>query len=317
MKNSRLENLDNHKTKEQLIAELEVSRSTIAMLSAASNEAHISNGHTAVDQEEVLVAARKRWTEAERVGRIKDEFLGNLFHELRTPITAILVWSRLLKPGTSSPDALVKGLDAIQRSAQIQARLIDDLLDMSRIISGKLRLDVQWVELPAIVDAALESVSSTASEKNIQIEKVLDPFVGPVLGDPDRLQQIVLNLLINAVKFTPNGGKVQITLNHVNSHAELSVSDDGQGISAEFLPHVFERLSQEESSAKKMQTGLGLGLSIVKSLVELHDGSVRVKSDGVDKGATFTITLPISAVHASAHNCGQAHPRTLSWAKQD
>jgi signal transduction histidine kinase len=172
---------------------------------------------------------------------------------------------------------------------------------MSRIISGKLRLDARWVELPAIIDAALESVSSAAGEKNIHIEKNLGPFVGPVLGDPGRLQQIVSNLLLNAVKFTPNGGKVQITLKRVRSHAELSVSDDGQGISGDFLPHVFDRLSQAESSAKKMQTGLGLGLSIVKSLAELHGGSVSVKSGGEDKGATFTVTLPISAVHASPH----------------
>ncbi len=308
MEASRIKNLDDDKTREQLLAELKASRTVIAMLRVDSEDASDSNKRTSADEGLKLVAARKGWTEAERIGRVKDDFLANLFHELRTPITAILGWSRLLNPDSSSSDDLARGLDAIQRNAHVQARLIDDLLDMSRIISGKLRLDVQEVELPAIIDAAIESVSLAAQAKHIHVEKVLDPFTVPVMGDPSRLQQVVWNLLLNAVKFTPDGGKVRVILEHVNSHMELSVSDDGQGISADFLPHVFDRLSLEASSAKKMQTGLGLGLAIVKSLVELHGGSVRVKSGGEDKGATFTIALPIPVVGASRNDRGRVRP---------
>jgi signal transduction histidine kinase/CheY-like chemotaxis protein len=309
MKASRLNNLDDDKTKEQLLAEVKSLRSVIGMLSVAADD---SPGpairRTSPDQGLELIAARKGWTEAERIGRVKDDFLANLFHELRTPIAAILGWSRLLTPDNSTPDDLARGLDAIQRNAHVQARLIDDLLDMSRIISGKMRLDLQQLELPAIIDAAIESVSLVARAKNIHIEKISDPFAAPVFGDPNRLQQVVWNLLLNAVKFTPPGGKVLVALEYVNSHMQISVSDDGQGISPDFLPHVFERLSQEASSARKMQTGLGLGLAIVKSLVELHDGSVDVTSPGEGKGATFTITLPISPAAALRINPSRPHP---------
>jgi signal transduction histidine kinase len=312
MEVSSLQNLYMHTPREQLIAELESLHAVVAAFTLDGENTRISARRIAVDHGLELVAAQNGWDEAERIGRVKDDFLANLFHELRTPITAILGWSRMLNPGIFDPGELSRGLDAIRRNAHMQARLIDDLLDMSRIISGKLRLDLQRVELPTIIDAALESVNSAANAKMIVIQKFLDPLAEPVIGDPSRLQQVVWNLLLNAVKFTPQGGKVQVTLERVNSHMELSVSDDGQGIAADFLPHVFDRLSQAESSAKKMQSGLGRGLSIVKSLSELHGGSVRVKSDGEDKGATFTITLPISPVHASPHNRTRHRPMSAS-----
>lgn len=242
-------------------------------------------------------SAKRGRAEAERLGRIKDEFLANLSHEIRTPLNAILGWSQILKPGVSSVADLAEGLGIITRNARTQAKLIDDLLDMSRIVSGKMRLDVQRVDLPSVIDAAIESVDPAAQAKGIKLQKVVDPIAGPVTGDPSRLQQVVWNLLSNAVKFTPRGGRVQVVVERSNSHVELSVSDTGKGIAIEFLPHVFERFSQFDSSATKNYSGLGLGLAIVKSLTELHGGSVRVKSGGEGKGSTFIVSLPISVVH--------------------
>jgi CheY-like chemotaxis protein len=250
--------------------------------------------HDAVEAEQVQRTGR---AEAERLGRIKDEFLANLSHEIRTPLNAILGWSQLLKPESVTKADLAEGLSVITRNARTQARLIDDLLDMSRIISGKMRLDVQRVDLPAVIDAAIESMTPAAEARDIKIQKVIDPIAGPVTGDPNRLQQVVWNLLSNAIKFTPKGGKVQVVVERSNSHVELSVSDTGKGIAAEFLPHVFERFSQDDDSSRRRNTGLGLGLAIVKSLAELHGGSVRVKSGGEGKGSTFIVSLPISVVH--------------------
>jgi signal transduction histidine kinase/ActR/RegA family two-component response regulator len=247
--------------------------------------------------------------EAERLGRIKDEFLANLSHEIRTPLNAILGWSQMLKPGQTSDAELTEGLEVITRNARTQARLIDDLLDMSRIISGKMRLDVQRVDLPAVIDAAIESVKPAAEAKGIKLQKVVDPIAGPITGDPNRLQQVIWNLLINAIKFTPKLGKVQIVVERVNSHIELSVSDTGKGIASEFLPHVFERFSQADSSSKRGYAGLGLGLAIVKSLAELHGGSVRAKSGGEGKGTTFIISLPISVVHTLDTNENLQHAK--------
>jgi signal transduction histidine kinase/ActR/RegA family two-component response regulator len=246
---------------------------------------------------EIGQTERARRAEAERLGRIKDEFLVNLSHEIRTPLNAILGWSQLLKPGMTSEADLFEGLKVITRNARTQARLIDDLLDMSRIISGKMRLDVQLVDLPAVIDAAIESVKPAADAKGIKLLKVIDPIAGPVTGDPNRLQQVIWNLLTNAIKFTPKGGNVQIVVERSNSHVELSVSDTGKGIPVDFLPHIFERFSQADDSSRTGHSGLGLGLAIVKSLAELHGGSVRVKSGGEGKGTTFIVSLPISVVH--------------------
>jgi signal transduction histidine kinase/ActR/RegA family two-component response regulator len=252
---------------------------------------------------------RTQRAESERLGRIKDEFLANLSHEIRTPLNAILGWSQLLKPGTTSQADLVEGLEVITRNARTQARLIDDLLDMSRIISGKMRLEVQRVDLTAVIDAAIESVTPAAEAKGMKLQKVIDPVAGPVSGDPNRLQQVVWNLLMNAIKFTPKGGSVQVVVERVSSHVELSVSDTGKGIAVEFLPHVFERFSQAENSARRGYAGLGLGLAIVKSLAELHGGSVRVKSGGEGKGTTFIVSLPISVVHTLDITDNRRHTR--------
>jgi CheY-like chemotaxis protein/two-component sensor histidine kinase len=258
--------------------------------------------------QDLLEVERVARAEAERVGRLKDEFLANLSHELRTPINAILGWSQLVKPGETGPQELGEAMEVIQRNARVQARLIDDLLDMSRVVSGKMRLDVQRVELPAVIEEALESVRLAADAKSIRIEKLIDPLAGPVTGDPARLQQIVWNILSNALKFTDKGGKVQIVLERVNSHVELCVSDNGEGIGAEFLPYVFDRLTQAESLPTRKHRGMGLGLAIVKSLTELHGGTVRVKSAGLGMGSTFIVSLPVSILHAKPDSKGRHHP---------
>ncbi len=259
------------------------------------------------DREELLDAERAARTEAERVSRMKDEFLATLSHELRTPLNAILGWSQLMRRGKDDVETLNEGLDVIERNARVQTQLIEDLLDMSRIISGKIRLDVQHVDLASIVDAAVESVRPSASAKEIKLRKILDPLAGPVAGDPNRLQQIVWNLLTNAIKFTPKGGKVEVLLERVNSHVEITVTDTGQGIAPEFLPHVFDRFRQADSSTTRQHGGLGLGLAIVKQLVELHGGRVRVKSAGPNQGATFSVDIPIVVTkHAEGP---REHPR--------
>jgi PAS domain S-box-containing protein len=246
------------------------------------------------DREQLLWAERAARTESERIGRMKDEFLATLSHELRTPLNAILGWSQLLKHDTPDAAMLEEGLEVIERNARVQTQLIADLLDMSRIISGKLRLDVQQVELASVISAALDSVRPSAEFKQIRLQKVLDPIAGPVSGDPNRLQQIIWNLLSNAIKFTPKGGRVEVLLERVNSHVEITVSDTGQGISADFLPHVFDRFRQADSSTTRHQGGLGLGLAIVKQLVELHGGRITAKSRGEGQGATFSLILPLA-----------------------
>jgi signal transduction histidine kinase len=238
---------------------------------------------------------------AEAANRAKDEFLATLSHELRTPLNAILGWSHLLRsgvagnPGAPGGEDLSQGLEVIQRNAQAQARLIEDLLDMSRIHSGNVRLDVQRVNAAAIVRAAAESARPAADAKEILLQLALDPAAGAVKADPARLQQVVWNLLSNAVKFTPPGGQVRVSVAQVDSRVEVAVSDTGEGIRPEFLPHVFDRFSQGDGTSTRRHGGLGLGLSIVKHLVELHGGSVRADSPGEGRGATFTISLPVMA----------------------
>src|SRR5258705_8732900 len=251
---------------------------------------------------------RRQRAEVERVSRVKDEFLANLSHELRTPLNAILGWAQLLKPGQSSDAEMVEGLATIKRNALVQGQLIEDLLDMSRIVSGKLRLNVQRVELPVVIARAVESVQLAAQSKGVRLEVVVDPIAGPITGDPNRMQQVVWNLLTNAIKFTPRGGKVQVVLERASSHVELSISDTGQGISADFLPHVFERFSQSDPLRTRSHNGLGLGLAIVKNLVELHGGSVMAKSAGMGKGSTFIVLLPISVIRAPEGENGDGHP---------
>lgn len=247
-------------------------------------------------RERLLEEAQVARSEAESANQMKDEFLATLSHELRTPLNAILGWATLLKSDRLDADERREGVEAIERNSRVQAQLIEDLLDVSRIISGKLRLDVQKVALADVIEAAFVAIMPAADAREIRVHKVLDQGAGPVAGDPARLQQVVWNLLSNAVKFTPKGGRVQVLLERVNSHIEISVSDTGQGIRPEFLPHVFDRFRQADSSTTRRHGGLGLGLSIVRQLVELHGGSVRAKSPGEGQGATFIVSLPLPIV---------------------
>ena len=250
----------------------------------------------AEERARLLEAERFTTTELERVSRLKDEFLATLSHELRTPLNAVLGWSEILLSRTTVDADTRRGLETIVRNARSQAQLIEDLLDMNRIVSGKIRLDVQPVELVSIIEAALESMGPSAAAKSITVKKTMAPDASPMLGDPNRLQQIVWNLLSNAVKFTPKGGSIDVTSRRVGSHVEISVQDTGMGIAPEFLPHLFERFRQADSSLTRRFGGLGIGLSIVKHLVELHGGSITAKSRGSGKGATFVVSLPLRAV---------------------
>jgi CheY-like chemotaxis protein len=233
--------------------------------------------------------------EAQRIGRLKDEFLVTLSHELRTPLSAILGWATILKRSPIDLSTLQEAVTVIERNARLQVRLIDDLLDMSAILTGKIRLDVELVSPVAFIEAALETVRPAADARQIRLEKILDHSAGPVSGDASRLQQVMWNLLSNAIKFTPKGGSVVVVLERSNSHIEISVTDTGRGIGPDFLPFLFERFSQAEPSART--GGLGIGLSIVKHLTELHGGTVRAKSKGVDQGSAFVVSLPCTAVH--------------------
>jgi signal transduction histidine kinase len=263
------------------------------------------------EREALLESERAARLDAERVSRMKDEFLATLSHELRTPLNAILGWSQLLRMTDLSPADATQGLETIERNARMQVQLIEDLLDMSRIISGKMRLDVQRVDLATIIQAALDAVRPAADAKNVRLQSVLDPLAGPIAGDPNRLQQVVWNLLSNSVKFTPKGGRVQVLLERVNSHVEISVTDTGAGIRPEHLPHVFDRFWQSDASTTRKYGGLGLGLSIVKQLVDVHGGQVRAKSPGEGLGATFIISLPLPLARADAHPA-RHHPTTPS-----
>jgi len=253
------------------------------------------------EREETLKAERAAREEAERVGRLKDEFLATVSHELRTPLNAILGWATLLRRLQPGSEDHGRGLETIERNARVQGQIIADLLDMSRIISGKVQLDVQAIDLGEVINAALDAVRLSIEAKKLRLRVTLDARAGRLRGDPGRLQQVFWNLLTNAVKFTPSGGRVDVVLERVNSHVEVSVEDSGAGIKPEFLAFVFDRFRQADSSTTRKHGGLGLGLSIVKHLVELHGGSVRVKSAGENLGSTFIVALPISAVQVEEH----------------
>jgi signal transduction histidine kinase/CheY-like chemotaxis protein len=249
----------------------------------------------AVERAHLLEAEQKARLEIERVSLMKDEFLATLSHELRTPLNAILGWAQLLYGRSEEGSEVRRGLDTIARNARAQAQLIEDLLDMNRIVSGKIRLDVQRVDLLAIVDSAIESVRPSIEAKAIVLHKTTDPHTGAVFGDANRLQQVIWNLLSNAVKFTPAGGTIDVLLLRRDAHVKVSVTDSGIGISPEFLPHLFERFRQAETSTTRKFGGLGLGLAIVKQLVELHGGQIGASSAGEGRGASFTVTLPLRA----------------------
>ena len=238
--------------------------------------------------------------EARQANRLKDEFLATLSHELRTPLTSILGWSRLLQTNSFDETRLKNALAVIERNARAQTQLVDDLLDVSRIITGKLRLDAQPVDLTAAIRAATDTLRPAAEAKEIDLQTLLDPGVGPVSGDPDRLQQVVWNLVSNAIKFTPRGGRVEVRLGRVGSQVEIVVSDTGAGIAPEFLPYVFDRFRQADQKTTRQHGGLGLGLAIVRQLVELHGGTVSAASGGQGRGATFTVRLPLLPLRAAA-----------------
>jgi signal transduction histidine kinase/ActR/RegA family two-component response regulator len=265
----------------------------------------------------LLDSERAARIEAERAGRMKDEFLATLSHELRTPLNSIIGWAHLIQQAAATPDSIAKGLGVIERNARAQARIIEDLLDMSSIISGKVRLDVQRLDIHQVVQSALDTARPAADAKMIALHSVLDSLHGVVVtGDANRLHQVLWNLLSNAVKFTPKGGRVQVLLERVNSHLELSVIDNGEGIAPDFLDHVFDRFRQADASTTRRHGGLGLGLAIAKQLIELHGGSAKVKSAGVGSGSTFTVILPITAVHPAAKpEPAREHPLIASGAR--
>ncbi|WP_242072504.1 PAS domain S-box protein [Microcoleus sp. FACHB-68] len=264
----------------------------------------------AVDNAKLYSSAVEHRTQAELANRVKDEFLATLSHELRTPLTSILGWAKLLRSRTFDQTTTERALETIERNAKSQSQLIEDLLDVSRIITGQLRLNVRQVALHTVVEAALDAVRPAAEAKSIRLQPVLDPSAGPVAGDPERLQQVIWNLLSNAIKFTPKEGVVQIFLERINSHVEITVSDTGMGIKAEFLPFVFERFSQADASSSRVHGGLGLGLAIVRHLVELHGGTVSVTSPGEQQGSTFTVKLPLMIIHKKFTSSQRLHPTT-------
>jgi signal transduction histidine kinase/DNA-binding response OmpR family regulator len=249
-----------------------------------------------VERERLLASERAARSESDRASRLKDDFLATLSHELRTPLNAILGWAQLLRARPSDAKQIGDGLDTIERNARAQAQIVDDLLEMSRIVSGKLRLEVQPVDLAAITESSIRTVRPAADAKSIRLQPILDPRAGPISGDPARLEQILWNLLSNAIKFTPKFGLVQVVLARVNSHIELTVSDTGIGIQPEFLPFLFDRFRQADASTTRQHRGIGLGLSIVKSLVEMHGGTVTANSGGTGQGSTFVVKLPMTIV---------------------
>jgi len=258
-------------------------------------------------KDELLVREQEARASAEAANRAKDEFLSMLSHELRTPLNAMLGWSQLLRSQKLNEATRSRALEAIERNARGQANLIEDLLDISRIITGKLRLHVRPLELVPVIEAAIDTVRPAADAKQVRIQSVLDPLAGPVSGDSDRLQQVVWNLLSNAIKFTPKGGRVQVRLERVNSHVEIVVSDTGVGINSDFLPYIFERFKQADSTHTRSHGGLGLGLAIVRHLVELHGGNVQAQSPGEGQGSTFIVQLPLTVV-LNTNESERIHP---------
>jgi PAS domain S-box-containing protein len=247
------------------------------------------------EQKRLALLAREQEArqDAEAANRLKDEFLATLSHELRTPLNAIMGWAHLLRTGTLDEATAARAMETIDRNAKAQNQLINDILDVSRIITGKLHLAMQPLELAPVVEAALETLRPAAEAKKIRLEASLEPAAGTLSGDPDRLQQVVWNLLSNAIKFTPKGGRVQVRLRRVDAQAVIVVADSGPGISPEFLPHVFERFRQGDASTTRSHVGLGLGLAIVRHLVELHGGTVEASSPGEGQGSTFSVRLPL------------------------
>jgi PAS domain S-box-containing protein len=254
------------------------------------------------EREELLARERQAREMAEAVNRSKDEFLALVSHELRAPLNAMLGWARILKTRKVDEAMMARAIDTIERSAESQQQLVDDLLDTARIITGKLRLEVMPVDLMPVIEAAVDVVRPAAEAKGIDIELALDTETGIITGDSGRLQQVIWNLLSNAVKFTPQNGHIEVRLSRVDPHVQISVSDTGRGINPEVLPYVFDRFHQADSSSTRRYGGLGLGLSLVRHLVELHGGTISAESAGEGRGSTFTINLPLRAVRAPSED---------------
>jgi diguanylate cyclase len=255
---------------------------------------------TSADRQALLIREREARAHAEQINEMKDEFLAVISHELRTPLNAIVGWAQILKRGPVDEAVLQKGIDTIERNARAQAQLIDDLLDMSKIISGKVVLEMQSIDTVALIDDAVETARPAAARKNVHLHKSLDPDARPIYADMRRMQQVLWNLLSNAVKFTPEGGSIQVTLAQSGDGIMIKVQDSGIGIDPEFLPFVFDRFRQADASTTRRYGGLGLGLSIVKNLVQLHGGAVQAASSGEGLGSVFTVTLPFDQSSSSS-----------------
>jgi PAS domain S-box-containing protein len=265
--------------------------------------------HIQEEREKLLVLERTAREDAEAANRMKDEFLATVSHELRTPLSAVLGWANMLRTRHISGEKIEAALETIERNARAQKQLIEDLLDVSGIITGKVRLDVRPIDPTMPIEAALDALQPAAEAKGVRVQRVMDTGIGAISGDPDRLQQVIWNLLSNAIKFTPRGGRVQVRLERVDSHVEVVVSDTGSGIKPEFLPFVFDRFRQADATRTRAHGGLGLGLAIVRHIVELHGGEVRVDSQGEGKGATFMVSLPLIPVYERQSSEERVHPR--------
>jgi PAS domain S-box-containing protein len=285
---------------EGLAAQVVIAMDNARLFEAAQN--------ARAEAEQAALENERLYRQAQDASQLKEEFLATVSHELRNPLNAILGWSRMLRLGQVPEEDVAKTLDTIERNAQAQTQLIDDLLDVSRIITGKLRMDVRAADPNLFIEAAIEAVKPAAEAKGVRLQRVMDLSSVSVPGDPIRLQQVVWNLLSNAIKFSDRGGRVQVRLERVNSHVEIIVCDTGQGISAEFLPHVFDRFRQADQRSTRQHGGMGLGLAIVKHLVELHGGSVCAASPGTGQGATFTVRLPVVPIYQIDPDGGRVHP---------
>jgi signal transduction histidine kinase len=292
------------------VTQLELRRASLA-LARANEELDrevAERARAERERAELLEREQSARAAAEAANRAKDEFLATVSHELRTPLTSMMGWVELLQLGMLDDKGREHALEVIANSAQAQAQLIADLLDISRIVSGRLRLDVRAIELAPIIEAALDVVRPAAEAKAIALHAEFGRETGEVSGDPHRLQQVIWNLLSNAVKFTPDGGRVTVQLARVNGQVEINVTDNGAGIAPDFLPHVFERFRQGDSTTTRQHGGLGLGLAIVRHLVELHGGTVTAESAGLGQGATFRLRLPVL--------CARAKPADAAHIKQ-
>ena len=264
------------------------------------------------EREEALARAEAAYRQVHEANRAKDEFLANLSHELRSPLTAIVSWATLLAGGGLSDEQAQRAYAAILRGAEMQTQLVNDLLDVSRIITGKIRLNLEALDLPYAVQSAVDAIQPTAEAKGVRLQVTIDSSAGTVIGDPDRLQQIFWNLLSNAIKFTSKNGRVQVLVERIDSHIEITVADSGIGIKLDLLPYIFDRFRQGESGPSRSYGGLGLGLAIVRYLVEQHGGTVKAHSAGDGRGSTFTVRLPVAPIKRSVQERDQAFARSDS-----